>query len=218
MISHIRYLIYKEFLLEWRQKYALGGVLLYVFATVFVCYLSFKRVVDIPAWNALFWIIVLFAAMKGVAKSFVQESHGRQIYYYTLASPQAIIVSKIIYNALLAVVLAIVSWFIYSLLIGSRVQDLPLFMVTVVLGSIGISALLTFISAIAAKAGQNLTLMAILSFPLLLPVLILIMALSKNAIDGLQWSVSYKYIFSLGAMDIVVITLSYILFPYLWTD
>ncbi|HET8828891.1 MAG TPA: ABC transporter permease, partial [Pelobium sp.] len=55
MITEIKYLLKKEMVLEWRSKYALNGILLYVVATVFVCYLSFRTTPPL-VWNALFWI------------------------------------------------------------------------------------------------------------------------------------------------------------------
>src|SRR5688500_1827509 len=105
MLRQVIHLISKELTLELRQKYVLNGILLYVISTVFISYLSFKRVSDPPTWNALFWIIMLFASVNAVSKSFIQESKGRQLYLYTLASPQAIILSKIIYNMLLMIAL-----------------------------------------------------------------------------------------------------------------
>jgi hypothetical protein len=46
---------------------------------------------QVPVWNSLYWIIILFSAVNAVAKSFVQEHQGRQLYYYMIASPEAII-------------------------------------------------------------------------------------------------------------------------------
>src|ERR1700741_2611353 len=97
-------LLKKEILLEWRSKYAFNGVLLYVVSTVFVCYISFHLSPGFSGsagypivWNILFWIIILFASVNAIAKSFIQENKGRLLYYYTIASPQAIILSKTIY-------------------------------------------------------------------------------------------------------------------------
>src|ERR1700744_2594347 len=90
-------LLKKEILLEWRSKYAFNGVLLYVISTVFICYISFQLTPGFEksggyniVWNILFWIIMLFASVNAVAKSFMQESRARLLYYYTIASPQAI--------------------------------------------------------------------------------------------------------------------------------
>lgn len=74
------------------------------------------------------------------------------------------------------------------------------------------------VSAIASKAGNNTTLVAILGFPILIPLLITTIRFSKNAMDGLAWSVSTHYIILLAALNLLVVTLAYLLFPYLWKE
>jgi len=217
MLKEISTLIQKEILLEWRQRYALGGMFLYVITTVFVCFLSFKHVIDTHAWNALFWIIILFASVNASAKSFLQESKGRLLYYYTINSPQAFILSKIIYNAALMLVLSVICFSFYSLFLGNIVENLPMFFLIIVLGSVGISSLLTMISAIASKANNNFTIMAILAFPIIMPILMTIIKLSQNAIDGTDLY-NLKYFCVLFSLDLIVAILSYLLFPYLWKD
>jgi heme exporter protein B len=218
MLKEISTLIQKEILLEWRQRYALGGMFLYVITTVFICFLSFKNVIDAHAWNALFWIIVLFASVNASAKSFLQESKGRLLYYYTISSPQAFILSKIIYNAVLMLILSVACFSFYSLFMGNMVENLPLFFLIVVLGSVGISSLLTMISAIASKANNNFTIMAILAFPIIMPILITVIKLSQNAINGTDFSYNLKYFAVLFSLDVITAILSYLLFPYLWKD
>ena len=218
LLNQIKHLIAKEILVEWRQKYAFNGILLYIVSTVFVCYLSFKNIIDPPTWNALFWIIMLFVSVNAIAKSFVQENSARQLYIYTLVSPQAIILSKMIYNSILMIFLSLVCFGFYSLFIGYIVQDTLLFLVTLILGSMGFSTVLTMVSAIAAKTNNNATLMAILSFPMLIPLLMIVIKVSKNAVDGLDRSVSYDYMLILMLLNLIVVILSYLLFPYLWRD
>lgn len=216
--KELKALLIKEFKLEFRHKYALNGILLYVVSTVFISYLSFKQIVNPTVWNALFWIIILFAAVNALSKSFMQDSRGLQLYYYTLATPQAIILSKIIYNALLMLGISLLGYACYSLFIGNIVQNQPLFLCSLSLGSIGLSSILTLISAIASKTNNNFSLMAVLSFPIMVPLLITLMKVSKDAIDGINISVSIKYIVTLGLLDLIVLTLSYLLFPYIWRD
>ncbi len=218
LLTEIKHLTIKEIQLEWRQKYAFNGLLLYVISTVYICYLSFKNIIDPATWNAVFWIIMLFAAVNAIAKSFVQESKGRLLYYYSITSPQSVILSKIIYNILLMIILSMINLFFYSFFIGNIVQDMPLYTISLLLGSIGFSTVLTMVSAIASKANNNGTLMAILGFPILIPLLLTIIKLSKNAIDGLDWSVSYQYIIILLAINVMIVALSFLLFPYLWRD
>lgn len=221
ILRETKYLLQKELLLEFRQKYALGGILLYVVSTIFVCYLSFSRIINIPTWNALFWVIMLFTATNAISKSFTQESKGMQLYLYSLVSPQAVIISKIVYNVLLMLVLAAISLGAYAMLIGSNPlenADLSMFLTALLLGGVGFSGVLTMIAAIASKTDNNLGLMAILGFPVILPLLTAIMKLSKAGLDGLDWSVNYKYAAMIGALNLMVLALSYLLFPYLWRE
>ncbi|QNL49115.1 heme exporter protein CcmB [Olivibacter sp. SDN3] len=217
LFKQVTLLIRKEITLEWRSKYALNGILLYVVSTVFVCYQAFKSVHPV-IWNALFWIIMLFASINAISKSFVQENRGRQLYYYTLVSPKAVILSKIIYNVLLMLLLSAVAFFAYNIIFKNELGDPTLYFFAVVLGSMSFATVFTMVSSISAKAGNNGTLMAILSFPVIIPVLIVLIKLSKNAMDGLDSSVSYDEIGVLVAINLIVVTVSLLLFPYIWRD
>jgi heme exporter protein B len=219
LAKEIQTLLWKEMLLEWRQRYALNGMLLYVISTVLVCYLSFNLRSDAlnpAAWNALFWIILLFTSVNAIAKSFIQERSGRLIYYYTLVSPQGIILSKIVYNSILMLVLSLVGYTVYALVLGNPVEDKGLFLGNMLVGAVGFSSTLTMVSGIASKAGNNSILMAVLSFPVIIPMLVMLIKVSKNAMDGLERSLSMDELITLLAINAIVLTVSYILFPYLW--
>lgn len=217
LAKQVKALLQKEIILEWRSRYALNGILLYVVSTIFVCYLSFRGL-EATVWNALFWIILLFASINAITKSFVQESKGRQLYFYTIASPQAIILSKIIYNALLMLLLSALALFFYTLVFANPVGDFLLYFLAVLLGSISFASVFTLISGIASKTNNSGSLMAILSFPIIIPLLMLLIKLSKNAMDGLDRTVSYDEMGVLLAINLIVITVSLLLFPYLWRD
>ena len=211
-------LIKREFVLELKQRHALNGILLYVISTTFVCYLSFKSLVEVPVWNALFWIIMLFAAVNAVSKGFSSESRGRTLYYYTLSSAEAIILSRMIYNALLMLLIASAGFLVYALLIGNLVQDMHYFLLGLLLGSTGFSSVFTLVSAIASRSRQSGTLMAILGFPVVIPMLLVLIRFSKNAVDGLDHSIQQPYIIALVAIQAIVVALAWVLFPYLWKD
>jgi len=219
MMREILILLSKELRLEWYRKYAFNGILLYIVATVFVAYLSFnlkKSQLSPLTWNALFWIILLFTAISAIAKSFVQESESRHYYYYQLVRPESVIVSKILHNSLLMSVMSAIGLPIYIVLLGNPVQDMPFFLLNVVLGSISFASALTLVSAIAAKAQSSGTLMAVLGFPIMLPMIMLLIKVSKNAIDGLARSQSQNELLMLGAINLIVLAVSFLLFPFLW--
>jgi heme exporter protein B len=225
LLSQTIDLLKKEVLLEWRSKYAFNGVLLYVVSTVFVCYMAFNLNPGFAdskgyaiVWNVLFWIIILFASVNAIAKSFLQESKSRLLYYYSIAAPQAIILSKIIYNVLLMALLSTLALIIYSVFFKNPTVDNLYYFVVVLLGSVSFSTVFTMISAIASKAGNNGTLMAILSFPVIIPVILLLIKMRKRAMDGLDRSLSLQDIGVLLAINIIVIATSLLLFPFLWRD
>ncbi len=217
VLTEIIFLLKKELLLEWRQKYAIGGILLYVISTVFIVYISTGEIRP-PVWNILFWIIVLFASVNAVVKSFVQENSQRQLYYYQLAHPIAIILSKMLYNIGLLFMLTVLSYLAMTLVYESPIKRVGLFWLTIFLGSVGFSITFTFVSAIASKADNSSTLMAILTFPIVIPILGTLMMLSANALGLIQDTAYVKDIYTLIAIDGILLGLAIILFPFLWRD
>lgn len=219
MLQSIKVLVLKEIKLEWRQRHALNGVLLYLVSTIFICYLSFNvktNQLNPLTWNSLFWIILLFTSINAVAKSFIQENEGRFLYYYSILNPQTLILARILYNAGLMLLLSFLGLGIYMLVLGDFIKDHLLFLINLFVASIGFSSTLTLISAIASKANKNQTLMAILGFPIILPMLLMVIKVSKNAMDGLTWSSSYDELLVLLAINGIVVAVSLMLFPYLW--
>lgn len=217
LIKEVKYLIAKDLRQEWRQRYALNGILLYVVAAVFVTYLSVK-LTEKPAWNAVFWIIILFTSVSSVAKSFIQEGRGRWLYYYQLASPQAIIVSKTIYNSLLMVLMCLLCFVFYTLLMGNLADNMPMFLLVTLLGSLGFSAVLSMTSAIASKAGNSNLLMPVLSIPTIIPLLLVTIKASKAAMDGLSTTIILKDCSVLFVFYLAIAALAYVLFSFLWKE
>jgi len=141
------------------------------------------------------------------------------LYYYTIASPQAIILSKTIYNILLMSLLSMLALLVYLLFFNNTIGDPLFYFLSVLLGAISFSTVFTMISAIASKAGNNGTLMSILSFPVIIPVILMLIHLSKDAMDGLErTSQTWQNIGALCAVNVIVLATSLLLFPYLWRD
>jgi heme exporter protein B len=208
----------KEVKLELKQRYVLNGILLYLVSTVFITYLAFNGAITVETWNSLFWIILLFVAVNGISKSFIQESPARHLYYYTLASPEAVVLSKIFYNMMLMGILSVLALVFFVLLMGNMIRNHGLFITALILGSLGLSSVLTMVAAIASRASNNFSLMAILSFPIVLPLLMTLMKVSASALVNSGWSVNIPLIIILLVINVAVILLAVLLFPYLWRD
>jgi heme exporter protein B len=218
MIAMIK-LIQKEFVLELRRKSVISGLALYLFSTVFIYYLTFnlrQNLINPLVWSALFWVTILFSSVNTVAKSFIGEKRGQEIYFYSLTSPESIIFSKLTYNFLLSTILSFTGFGLFVLFISNPIADNFIFALTVVLTSWGFSSSLTLLSGIAAKANNSNILMTVLSFPIVISILLLAIKITKNCIDGLDRSVSYDELLTLLAINCLVTAMSYLLFPYIW--
>lgn len=211
-------LIKKEFLIEFRQKSTLAGILVYIVSTVFVSALCFKKILNPTVWNALFWVIFLFITINVSTKSFMQETKGKALFNYMYYNPRYFILSKILYNMLLMATLSLLTFFFYSWFVGNMVQNMTMYLTCLFFSSTAFSGVLSLMSAIASKATGNISLMAILSFPVLMPLILVSIKLSKFAIDGIAWSVSFKYLLVLLMLNLVVIALATLLFNYIWKD
>jgi len=214
--GHIYTLIKKDLLLEVRQQYSFYGILLYIIATIFVLYMTIREP-EAKVWNGLFWVIQLFICINAVAKSFLQETRGRMLYFYSIVNPRDFILAKLIFNSALMLLMSFLSILLFSLFLGNPVQKALPFIGLVLLGGWSLSLVFTFLSAIAAKAQQNAAIMAILGFPIIIPQLMLLMQLA-NTVFSDKTGIAFSTLLLIVALDVLVVMLAVILFPFLWKD
>ena len=213
---HIYTLIKKDLLLEVRQQYSFYGILLYIIATIFVLYMTIREP-EAKVWNGLFWIIQLFICINAVAKSFLQETRGRMLYFYSIVNPRDFILAKLVFNSVLMLLMSFLSILLFSLFLGNPVQKALPFIGLVLLGGWSLSLVFTFLSAIAAKAQQNAAIMAILGFPIIIPQLMLLMQLA-NTVFSDKTGIASSTLLLIVMLDVLVVMLAVILFPFLWKD
>ena len=213
---HIYTLIKKDLLLEVRQQYSFYGILLYIMATIFVLYMTIREP-EPKVWNGLFWVIQLFICINAVAKSFLQETRGRMLYFYSIVNPRDFILAKLVFNSVLMLLMSFLSILLFSLFLGNPVQKFLPFVGLVLLGGWSLSLVFTFLSAIAAKAQQNAAIMAILGFPIIIPQLMLLMHLA-NTVFSDKTGIAFSTLLLIVMLDVLVVMLAVILFPFLWKD
>lgn len=203
--------------MEWRQRYALNGILLQVLASAFVVYLSIK-VLNNNSWNGVFWVVMLFVSINAIAKSFIAEGKGRNLYYHMLLTPQQLLVAKFFYNFLLNLLLGMLCLAAFVVLLGNPILSFGLYLGVTVMGCLGFAATFTMLSAISSKAGNSNLLMPVLSLPLIIPLLLILIKAAKRAMDGLDASLIYKDLAILFVFNTLVVALAYLLFPSVWKE
>jgi len=92
------------------------------------------------------------------------------------------------------------------------------FMLGLMLGSTGLGLALTFVAGLAFKSEGGVGLVAILGFPVIMPLLITIVRHSTAAIEGVSMSQNSLNLVVLFVLNVLSFVLSYVLFPYLWRE
>lgn len=208
-------LLKKEFLIDFRQKYPIAGIVLYIFATIYISYLTFQGIISPVTWNSIFWIVLLFSFITGLAKSFVAEEK-RSMYYYLLIPSNHLIYGKLIYYAIYGLFLVLTIGLLFNIFLPfpSNTANISLFLINLLLGTLGLSSSLTMISAIAAKTSNASTLMAVLGFPVVIPVLLLAVTNSRKILLGAELESIQGSLIYLVSLIVIIIAVSFILFPY----
>lgn len=191
-------------------------MLLYAVSMVVVISLAFVQGIPPETWIVIFWITVLFIAINAVAKSFMGDTSGQTLYLYGLASPESIIAAKMIYNALLLVFLASMTCLIYLGLNPVKIEQIDTFWGLIALGSVGLSVNMSLVAAIAARASNRMTLLSVLSFPIIVPMLLSLIRASRAAVTGNVMIDLQESIYFVGGISLVLAIISLILFPFIW--
>lgn len=206
---------------ELRTRYALNSLLMFVIVTLSIILFSTAGESVSPSLSAgILWIIIFFAAMSGLSRSFVsEEERGTTMTLQLWVKPSSVLLGKLAFNYLLIYVLNALIIVAYILTVPSFVVHTPLiFFVTIILGSFGLASASTFIAAIISKANSKGTLYPVLSFPILLPLLMSVIDSTRLSVDGASITEALPDFKILISYCVVVTTVSIVLFEFVWRD
>ena len=220
MISKIFAILYKDFKIEINQSHLFFSVGLYVISSIYIIYISYQPtgILSLEHWVSIFWVIILFSSISAVSKSFFQESGNRNYYYYYVLSPDELIFSKLIYNFLFIVFVTFLTFIIFSFLLGNFIYSFSFFLSLLFVGALSISNCLTLISAIGHQVKNNSILISVLSFPVIIPILLLLIRLSKISSSEFSWNLIQDDFYLLILLNIILVAMTKILFGYLWKN
>ncbi len=211
----------KEFISEFRTRYALNALLMFVVTTLSIILFSIGH--DSPTTDILsgtLWIVIFFSAMSGLSRTFVaEEERGTSLTLRLLTNSTSVYTGKLIYNFILILSLSIIIAIAYLLLIKEfSVKTYSIFWLTIFLGSAGLASASTILAAIIAKANTKGTLFPVLAFPILLPLLLTCINATKLSVDGAFFSEAIKEFQILISFAIVMVTTSLLVFDFVWKD
>lgn len=201
--------------MDFRNKYPFLSIPLYLAAIIYISYLSFQGLINNSNWNALFWMILLFTMVTAIGRSFLQEQ-DRSMYYFFLLKPQVLIASKLLYQLLYALALCLIAFILMQVYFPREIPNLGLFMLNLLLATLGLSSAFTMVSSIASGATNQGNLMAVMGFPAAIPILVLSVTNSRKILMGASLSEIKGNVTTLVSVDVIIIALVFLLFPYSW--
>jgi heme exporter protein B len=211
----------KDITSEWKTRYAINAVFMFVLSTVTMIAIStMDERITTGIAAGLLWIILFFSAMTGLSKSFVsEEERGTALLLRLSTDSSAVYVGKLLFNILLTTLLfgiAVLAFFFF--VAGVQIQSYGLFLVVFLCGSIGTASATTLIAAIIAKANAKSALFPVLSFPVVLPLILSGVEAMYQALAGIAFAEALNNITIMASYCVVVITASFLLFDAVWLE
>jgi len=209
----------KEWRVEFRTRYALSSLGLFAFTTLVVVSVSLGPIgVSLSQGTAvlpvLLWIILLFSAAAGLPRAFVHEEETQTATALRLAAtPSALFCGKLLYGLTLTLALEVLITPLYVAMTSLTVKSPGLLAGVLAAGGFGLAAGSTLVAAIIAQARSKGTLFAVLAFPVLLPLLLIAVELTRGAVAGDAADVA---LLQLLLYDATVTVAGFMLFPVVW--
>lgn len=211
----------KDWQSELRTRYAVNALAMFILVTISVIMFSIAgEKISEYLTGGLLWVVIFFSAMSGLSRAFVsEEERGTTLILQLMASPSTIFSGKLFFNLFLVFVMNIIITVLFTVLFDSFVvKNYFVFGISFVLGNIGVAIASTIIAAIISKASSKGTLYPVLSFPILLPLILTLLELTKFSMDGKSLRQSAVEILVLICYDVIMGTASFLLFDFIWKD
>lgn len=212
---------FKDIKSELRTRYAINAILMFAVVTVFAVSWAVGGAGLSPILQAsLLWIVIYFSSLSGLSQSFVKEEESRTAIALKLYCPAEVVLGgKLLFNLMLLLVLNLITVPLFAVFIGFDIANVPLFLTMLAIGSVGLVVVTTLVAAIISKASVKGALFAVLSFPLVLPLLVEAISGTKKAmVPGIGFADARIEIQVLLSYLVVMAVLEFLLFEAVWND
>lgn len=210
----------KDLNVEFRTRYAYSALVMFAVTTLVTVSFSIGGVTlenEIAA--PLLWIILFFSAMAGLSRSFVQEEEAGTVVALKLAAdPEPVYLGKLFFNVVLLFSLAALVAPLFLVMLNLAVAMPFHFLLVVILGCLGLAGATTILAAIVARAGVKGSLLTVLAFPVLLPLLLGAVNGTRSALAGVPPRLLQPDLNLLFFYNGVAVVASLLLFEYVWNE
>jgi heme exporter protein B len=219
-ISKAFWVFQKDIKSELRTRYGLNALVMFAVITLTAVSFAIGQFSSRPKLiSSLFWIVIFFSSMSGLAQVFIKEEETKTVNLLKLvASNESIFLGKLFFNLILLFLLEVIIIPLFLILLNVEISNFGLFLSIVILGTVGLVCATTIIAAIVSKARVKGALFAVLSFPILLPLLVTAIHGTSLAIEGSKFSQGWSELKVLLSYCVVIGVGSFLLFDFVWRE
>lgn len=220
-LKKVQILLWKEFRSELRAKEMLSAMLIFSLLVV----VTFGFAIDDLSKDSLssvlpgvIWVTLTFAGILGLNRSFVSERQNDCIYGLMLCpmDRSAIYIAKTVVNLVLMVIVEVIAIPLFFIMFNISVPlEVGLLCLILFLGTYCFMAIGTFLSALAAGTRSSEVLLPILMIPLIAPVLISAVQVTKLIFITESYAKMALFFNLLGVYAVIFTVVPIILFEYL---
>ncbi|SMO50772.1 heme exporter protein CcmB [Fodinibius sediminis] len=219
-LQGIAAILIKDLQTELRSRYAMNTVLAFVGASLLLILFALNAdQLPSTAQSALVWIVILFAALSSLSRSFVMETDKRTFNLLRLHSRAPdVFLGKLCFNYLFTLSVNGATFLAYIFLLGITIADPGAFLLVLILGTAGLASVATMLGAIVSQADRKGAIFSVLSIPLLFPLILILVQLTEAAlIKGLSGDYLNDFWALIGYIG-TTITAGILLFDYIWEE
>lgn len=211
---------WKDVRIEFRTRFAINMVLAFVVASLLLILFTLRaQQLDPTPKSGLAWIVILFAALSALGRSFIAETDKNTFDLLRIyARGSTVYTGKLFYNSIFTLFINTTTFLLYSFLMDLRIVSWESFLVMLILGTLGLSSVSTMTAAIVSQADRKGAVFSVLSIPLFVPLILLLTRVTKSAfIDGSNQGFGNDFAALVGFVG-VTITAGIILFDFIWEE
>ncbi len=222
MSTYLRQLaaiVRKDLVLEFRSKDRLVamGAFAVLAAVLFNFSLDNASVRPRDVLAGLVWMTLVFGGLLGVGRTFHLEAED-DAFRGLMTSPapkDAVYLAKVVVNFVLVYGLSVLALGVFSLFLAVDVgANLPGTLLVLALGALGFVALSTLFAAVSTGTTMGETLLPVLVFPLLLPMVVFGAGATGRLIAGRPFAEVAGNVRVLGAFAVAAVAAGAVLFRF----
>lgn len=220
-LSNIRFLFRHAMRVELRNKHGIAGLLVFAVASVYTCYQATGTHAEQESWNALAWVVLLFAAFNAVSKPWADDRPEIKAFLFHTVAPAHWLLARIAFYIVLLGVVSTVTYAAFLLFLGMdhfTGWTALHYYFGILMTSTALASLLAMIQALATRAGGGFSLTAVLGLPLIIPVILVSTRYGTDLMRGIAFGDTAHHLLFLATLSAGFTALGYILFPYLWRE